>query len=103
MLVRFLEILKQFEENGISHLKSAFLCFFKKIVVFILKFFALQSSSIELNFLFIAKMARAFFLELLLYCLRSCHRMIVDFIVTFPFFKDLIARKDTRPISLISY
>jgi hypothetical protein len=29
--------------------------------------------------------------------------MIVDFIVTFPFFKDLIARKDTRPISLISY
>lgn len=36
MLVGLLEILQQLEEDRISHLKSAFLCFFKKIVVFIL-------------------------------------------------------------------
>jgi hypothetical protein len=36
VLVGLLEVLQQLEEDRISHLKSTFLCFFKKIVVFIL-------------------------------------------------------------------
>lgn len=89
MLMIFLKCLQHLMKDRFPHFILSFLCFLKKVVIFMLKFLLLQTLPIQVYLFFVTQMRSCLFFDFLFNILWNSETMRINSIVILPIIVDL--------------